>query len=72
MEIKEVKVFQEFKSRLDGSVKGLYQVVMEDRTEVVSRNGNQIKVMVHGIEDTYLTLATIKFRDVLIGYLDSR
>ena len=71
MYIKSLTKVQEFTSSLTDKTMGVYHVEFDDDTKyVVVRNGNVIKAVVHGLEDSTLNKIRDEVRDKIIADAD--
>lgn len=72
MWIKSVDKIQEFKSSLTDNTIGVYKITLDDEVErVFTVNGNQVKLIQHGIGGTDLLLVTEELRGKILRELDT-
>ena len=70
MWIKSVDKIQEFKSSLTDNTVGVYKVILDDEiVRVFTVNGNQVKVVQHGLDGTDLLLVTEELRGKILKEL---
>ena len=68
MHIKSLTKVQEFKSSLTDKTIGVYYVDFDDGMKyVVVRNGNDIKAVVHGLDESTLNKIKDEVRDKIIA-----
>ena len=69
MDIKILEKFQEFKSSVRDKMIGIYRVKVNGDSFIITRNGDEIKIIQHGLDGTTLSNPTDKFKRALLDIL---
>lgn len=72
MDIKILKIIQEFKSSINKNIVGMYEIEVNESKYIITRNGNEVKAITHGLDSTKLNLTTKSLTEEVLRLLGDK